>query len=196
MSNHSSVCLNDEQTSSHLSNLWRLRKADQTDTQSSKIMQIQQTTFKLQPNVMGRMNSVYLDRKEVSLTSKTHVESSLKNTQVILIKIQLLFRQRYIPTHRKTNKKKIKEPIVYSTKAWMGGQMRGCPVAFICLFEMSPSVLFEVFNLLVCVVDLEIHLVHFIQQTINGVVLVLNLRLETKSKVLQSAQATAHLIWE
>lgn len=74
--------------------------------------------------------------------------------------------------------------------------MRGCPVAFICLFEMSPSVLFEVFNLLVCVVDLEIHLVHFIQQTINGVVLVLNLRLETKSKVLQSAQATAHLIWE
>ncbi len=65
---------------------------------------------------------------------------------------------------------------------------------FVSVQSVQLFVLFEVFNLLVCVVDLEIHLVHFIHQRINGVVLVLNLRLETKSKVLQSAQAIAHLI--
>lgn len=49
-------------------------------------------------------------------------------------------------------------------------------------------VLFEVFDLLVCVVDLEVHLVHFVQKRIDGVVLALDLRLEAEAEVLQSAQ--------
>lgn len=55
-------------------------------------------------------------------------------------------------------------------------------------------VLFEVFNLLVRVVDLKIHLVHFVHQRIDGVILVLNLGLKAEAEVLQSAQAVAHLI--
>jgi len=54
--------------------------------------------------------------------------------------------------------------------------------------------LLEVCNLLVRFVDLQIHLVHFVHQRIEGVVLVVDLGLEAEAEALQSAQAAAHLI--
>lgn len=62
----------------------------------------------------------------------------------------------------------------------------------VCSFFFS----FEFFYLLVCVVNLHIHFVHSVQQRVDGVILGLDLRLETKSQVLQSFQAVRHVIYD
>lgn len=43
--------------------------------------------------------------------------------------------------------------------------------------------------------DPGVHPVGFVQQSVDGVVLALDLRLEAQAEVLQSGQAAAHLIW-
>lgn len=59
--------------------------------------------------------------------------------------------------------------------------------------QLWAGVLFQVFKLLVCVGDLHIHLVHFVQQRANGVVLIIDFRLKTESEALQSTQTVAHV---
>lgn len=63
--------------------------------------------------------------------------------------------------------------------------------------QVSPVIFvsFELFHLLVKVVDPGVHPVGLIQQSVDGVVLALDLRLEAQAQVFQSGQATAHLIW-
>lgn len=65
------------------------------------------------------------------------------------------------------------------------------------LSQVSPVIFvsFKPFHLLVHVVDPGVHPVGLIQQSVDGVVLALELRLEAQAQVLQSGQATAHLIW-
>lgn len=50
--------------------------------------------------------------------------------------------------------------------------------------ESKSLFLLQVFHLLIGVLDLAVHLVHFVQQRIEGVFLVVNLRLETETEAL------------
>lgn len=43
--------------------------------------------------------------------------------------------------------------------------------------------------------DPGVHLVGFVEQSVDGVVLAFDLRLEAETEALQSGQAAAHLIW-
>lgn len=55
--------------------------------------------------------------------------------------------------------------------------------------------LFEVFELPVGGADLAVHIVDLVEQRVERNVLVVDLRLQSQTQILQTAQTRRHLIW-